>query len=157
MSTRLPGTALVGSSGTWLVPSLDGEDAVFGGRFLGVSSSRARGHVAHPGEYARKSVRCSACRWSELRIFKRTSGWYVVHTLGRSCVPGEIDGYRPHARFVLTPPEVLETLTTRLKPRPGGTAGERVVFFSDAAARVLAQASAFDEQIQDAWENRRVA
>jgi len=153
----LPSFGQVGRTGSWILAD-DVEDLEVTGRFLGASTSYRKVHTRHSGPYAAKRERCAACRWSEFRIFRRKTGGYVVHTVGGSSVPGEIDGYKPHARTALTPPEVLEILTTRLKPQAGSTyQRERSVFFSDAAARVLAQASAFDEPLEDAWENRRIA
>lgn len=153
----LPGTESVGTRDTWQLPDGGGSVDVVG-RFLGFGSSQKTWHARHEGEYAALRERCAACRWSEFRIFRKTKGrGYVVHTIGGSSVPGEVDGYRPQARHVLTAPEVLEVLTTRLKPVLGAPRGARSVFFSDAAARVLAQSSAFDDDLLDAWENRRVA
>lgn len=154
----LPERSLVGTSGLWELPDRDGAVTGIKGKYLGFSSSHTEKHW-HPGkEFAPTHKRCSGCRWSEFRVFRKSGELgYVVHTVGASVVPGEVDGYRPQARFVLTPPEVLEALTTTLKPRPGHAYREREVFFSDAARRVLSQASYFDEGIRDAWENRRVA
>jgi hypothetical protein len=153
---NLPTFDRVGAHGVWELPD-DAGAVTVAGVFLGASTSRRKVHTRHAGPYAARGERCAACRWSEFRIFRRDRGGYIVHTVGGSAVPGEVDGYRPCARVALTPPEVLEILTTRLKPAPGRPVSERAVFFSDAAARVLAQASAFDEPLEDAWENRRVA
>jgi len=154
---------LVGEKGDWEIPG--SEDTLsFSGTFLAFSSSRKMIHDsrAHPGGTEKnpipimghdgKPIRCSACRWSEFRLFKEDekgigARWpYIIHFTGMSIVPGE------HTRFrivdILTAREVIENLTTRR----GGSA-----YLSVPAARLLAQAAEIDNgPLKEAYDARRV-
>jgi hypothetical protein len=70
----------------------------------------------------------------------------VLHRAGLSRVPGETARYGLDE--IVTAPEVIEVLTTRRR--------DRDPFLTVPAARLLAQASAFDMALRDAYENRAV-
>jgi hypothetical protein len=146
----------LGKSGVWKLPDREGTVTV-SGKLLGSSSSRSMKHSAHRGESARSKqqcdcqmrscpqCRCSACRWTEFRLF-RTKDGYLLHRIGCSQVSGEKDRYGWDE--IATAPEVIEVLTTRRR--------DRDPFLTVPAARLLAQASAFDMALRDAYENRAV-
>lgn len=137
------------------------ERLTFTGRVLGDATSEQTTHRGHDGrDYAPKNVKCSACRWLEVTIWSRRNGDpnvddqftydYVVHTLGVSEVPGEVD----YVRLWQTASafEVVELLTVR---RQRGSKTE--TFIPPQHARALAQASSLDEGIREAYINRAVA
>ena len=154
----------VGERGTWTIPSEDGQEISFSGLFLAFSSSHSDTHHfrAHPEGIEKnpipildsdgKSMRCSACRWSEFRIFKeedqRVGLWpYLIHYAGLSSIPGEVTRYRP-VKELLTAREVIEELTTRK--------GDSVRL-SIPAAKLLAQAAEIDNgNLKEAYDARRV-
>lgn len=124
----------------------------FTGALLGYSSSNRERHI-HDGAYAPRGTKCSACRWFEVKIFAIDAGdalsfggRYLVHTAGVSIVPGEVTFSRSY--YTNSAYEIVETLTVR----KGGE-----VFLPPAAARALAQASQYDEDVRDAYINRAVA
>jgi hypothetical protein len=126
-------------------------DHVFNGRVIGASTSEAS-HHNHDGEYLPRSTpggerrrKCSACRWLETTLYRTDTGKYVVHTIGRSIVPGEID----YIRVTFTPSayEVVEICTVKNAAEP---------YIPDPSARALAQASEDDDAIQEAYVNRAV-
>lgn len=146
----------VGEKGNWIIPGTDRKPLVFFGIFLGFSSSHADIHNsrAHPNGSIGVPVlgqRCSACRWSEFRIFKESDdskkSWpYLIHFTGISTIPGEETRYR--ISDILTAREVIEELTTR----KGGS-----VYLSIPAASLLAQAAEIDDgPLKEAYDARRV-
>lgn len=159
VTASLPGDPEVGQSGTWNLPLTDDQDQTdvltFTGRFLGVWSSRRPYHSRHDGQFADPGERCSACRWFEPRIFRVDDAdpgaplerdGYVVHYVGGTIVPGEV--MRCRADKVATANEVLEVLTTRR--------GDKAPFLTVPAARVLAQAATYDDDLDNAYVNRAV-
>lgn len=151
----------------------DGETFDFLGKPLGVGSSQQDDHrhdVARD-RYAPRGVRCSACRWFEVAIYRRyvtegidlktdpkrpkiyqldspEPGDYVVHTIGASIVPGETR----LSRITPTdsPFEVIELLTVR--PRDG----DQQPWIPAQSARALAHAAEFDDGLREAYVNRAV-
>lgn len=121
-------------------------------RLIGSASSFMPTHNHAPGRGPDKvkGHKCSRCRWFEIQIFK-TYDDYVVWTLGRSDIAGEAT----HHRLVRTPSawEVVEILTVRQNN------GERdaQAFLPVPSARALALASAYDDDIKEAYVNRAVA
>lgn len=150
MSLALPYEDQVDRGGPWALPMGSGQDdVVFAGRYLGLSSSRRERHNHGSTAHVGSGGRCSACRWTESRIFRSTEDdRYLVHTVGRSLVPGETD--RIKARWLLTPYEVVAYFVQR--PEGGGRP-----FLTSPADMVLAQAAGHDEDLRDAYENRAVA
>lgn len=122
----------------------------FYGEVLASATSQRDHHGAHPDEYAAKGVKCSACRWFEVTLFRRECPGerpdYVVYTTGRSVVPGEYDMHR--AATTDSAYEVVELLTIR---RPG-----KEPFIVTQSAIALARASEKDEAIREAYVNRAV-
>lgn len=128
------------------------------GRLLGFASSHEEDHTDHRGEFADPTAgeRCSACRWVDVAIYdiredpaanKRYRGaLYLVHTVGRSDVPGEVD--RPGLVKARNAPLVLEGLTQRSKTGR--------VYLTVPAGQAMAEASAYDEALARVWETRRV-
>lgn len=151
----------------------DGETFDFLGKPLGVGSSQQDDHrhdVARD-RYAPRGVRCSACRWFEVAIYRRYADAeiirmrtgnpetdvsdrqalardYVVHTIGASIVPGETR----LSRITPTdsPFEVIELLTVR--PRDG----DQQPWIPAQSARALAHAAEFDDGLREAYVNRAV-
>lgn len=157
----LPGPEKAGQDDTWVIRcgvfggTVAGQsrsrpccpvpgDLTLMGRFLGVGSVRSWRHT-HPGTSAAPGQTCAACRWFEPRIFRLANGPYVVHYTGASLVPGEL--YRYRHEVIQTPGEVLEALTTRRQMQ---------AYLTVPAARALAQASTYDDDLLDVWENRAI-
>ena len=155
---ELPGQLQVGQVGTWIIPAynLDGvmSEVRVDGQYLGWATSQQRHHRNHPSEHADRGHPCSACRWSEFRLFRQSTQprWYLLHFTGRSCVPGETTRYRDERVF--TAPEVVTTLVTRKRDAVTDTMH---YFLTVPAERLLAQASDRDEGIKDALYEWRSA
>lgn len=150
---ELPGSKLAGESRVFTLP-MDDEGLIHvDGRFIGFGSSRRSIHEGHLGPHAAAGVRCAACRWFELRIFRLTdSGDYLMHFCGRSDVPGEVQhGRTERVRGIH---EVIEVLTTR---RRNPETGEHEAFISAPVARALAMAASNDEDLSYAYVNRAVS
>lgn len=126
--------------------------APFTGRVIGAGTSEAADHnhatdylepaVYNAGERRRK---CSACRWLETTIYETDTGGFVVHTIGRSIVPGENDRHRVTSTDSAF--EVVEVLTIK---------GINEPFLPDPSARALAQAAHLNEDVREAYVNRAV-
>jgi hypothetical protein len=91
-------------------------DHEFEGLLLVDASTRAPDHVpeAHdPGKFATQFTRCSACRWTELRVYRVTDAepTWVLESIGRSVVPGERD--RPWFRVITDAREVVASQVQR--------------------------------------------
>lgn len=117
----------------------------FTGVEIGTASSKYDTHN-HDADRPVNGQRCSACRWQEVRLFKRATGDYAVYTVGRSVVPGEKDFIK--YRTTTSAFEVIELLTVRNGSN---------TFLPVPAARALAQAAQHDDDIRDAYVNRAVA
>lgn len=143
---------LVGERGDWKIPGKE-DTLSFSGTFLAFSSSHSQTHSirAHPNKETIPIERCSACRWSEFRLFKeddreKTRWPYLIHFTGKSILPGEQTRFR--IADILTAREVIENLTTRR----GGSA-----YLSVPAAKLLAQAAEIDDgPLKEAYDARRV-
>lgn len=133
-----------------LIPGKDGDQRV-DGKLIG-SADSSRTHHNHPGEFVGEDPttgrrgHCSTCRFTEVRIFKTDMG-YAVATMGHTIVPGEVTF--SHLRYMKSPHEVIETLTTR---NPG-----KEPYLSRSAARALAQAANEDQALENAYVDRAVA
>ena len=123
----------------------------FAGVLLGTATSEVDQHnhpdtdYVAPGrdEYGRKN-KCGACRWLESTVYRTDGGKFVLHTVGRTIVPGEID----YGRIVDTSSayELLELATVRAgKP-----------YLPAPTARALAQAADKDDDVRDAYVDRAV-
>lgn len=140
-------------------------------RFLGMGSSRTSVHQNHPRtRYVRRGDRCNACRWFEIRIFRELElppgvesiervldpaqvrlGNYIMHSSGMSIVDGEVPLMRYEA--TASPFQVIESMTTRRVTTESGPQ----VYLAKPAARALAEASGYDQQLADAYINRAVS
>lgn len=121
------------------------EQTVYG-RLLGTFANDQENHENHPGEYALARFQCFACRWTEVSIYDtrddpNVKHVYVVQTIGRSDVPGEVDYVRSttDARNGFM---IVEALISKYR---GGAN------LSHAAKMALAEASAYDLSIRQAW------
>lgn len=126
-------------------------DHTFTGKIMGASTSEASYHN-HAGDFLApgrtpdgRRTKCSACRWLETKLYVTDTDKFVVHTVGRSIVPGETD----YARVTFTPSayEVVEILTIKSGKEP---------YIPVPSARALAQAAQLDDDIHDAYVNRAV-
>jgi hypothetical protein len=190
-------------------------ELTFSGVVLAYATGQRNSHINHlPLRWAAPRQRCSACRWTEVTIYKRmppnsdnendnplhpsshpnpvtdppkpphptptrvttnpflpspspapsssppqpsddttltipTFQTYVVYTVGRSRVPGEVD--LPKLVETASAYEVVEALTVR---RTGGGGGE--VFIPPQHLRALAAASQWDRDLRDAYINRAI-
>lgn len=126
----------------------------FAGALLAWGSSESGDHRDHPNsDYAPKGVKCSACRWLEVELYRKFSSsanddggqgnTYVVVTRGPSIVPDERDYEK--ITFTESAYEVVEVLTVRK------TRGTQSTFLPPQHARALAQAAAHDEGLKDAY------
>lgn len=99
---------------------------------------------------------CAACFWTEIKIFRipedaeipayiRNRGKYAIYQAGSSSIPGK-DIY---TKLIFTDSyhEVIEILVTRHHNQPPT--------LTATAARALAQAAAYDEDLDHAWTNRK--
>lgn len=83
-------------------------------------------------------------RWFEVGIYRDVDGGYIVHTVGRSRIPGE----QPYARIVTTRSafDIIEILTVthhNRKPVPA--------YIPRPSMRAIAQAAQFDDAIREAY------
>lgn len=136
----------------WTLRSEDVDHpTVVRGELLGYVSSERDDHT-HSEEFTPPSWKCSACRWIELTLIRTDRGTYVVHQLGRTIVPGEVD--RVTLDETDSPDEVVEVLTVRRSPTRGGV---NRVFLPQPSARVLAQSARRDLGLREAFRDRAVA
>lgn len=132
--------------------STERDELSFTGRIIGKETSEDSRH-SHREAFvtdvpARAGVKpsCSACRWFEITLYTTDDGRYVVHTVGRSVIPGEIDLGRI---ATTTSAHVVVDLLTVRKPH-----GES--FLPAPSSRALATAARDDEAIEYAYVNRAV-
>lgn len=117
-------------------------------RLLAEASSRVPKHSHPPGRHP--DGRCSACRWTEVRIYRNVNAGmspaYLVEIVGNSA----LDGEQRYVQLETTDsaPWVVESFVAH---RRDGTA-----YISRAARRALAEAAALDGGIDDAFVNRAV-
>lgn len=158
----LPVARHAGQRGSWELP-VGREGAVktlADATFLGFGSTERSRHVNHvDSDYAPPKVKCPACRWYESRLFKvhetAEKSHYLVHHVGASVVPGEVDwcrfeeAYSGHA--------VIELFTVRPSPDDLDRHGrQRTPFLTRPGADLLALAAGFDDEVDDAYVNRVV-
>lgn len=141
----------------------EGRRHEFSGVKLGASTSRVETHTDHAGEFAPRGVKCSACRWFEVGIYRRYTPQvtmrrgsttitepqvkdYVVQTVGASDVPGEKRFSR--VQYTSSPFSVVELLVVRPV--------DREPFIAPQSALALAEAAEVDAGIREAYINRAV-
>lgn len=133
---------------------IEGVEYEFAGVMLAEASSQADTHRDHPdSDTAPKGVKCSACRWLEVEIYRKypdqgkfddTRDYiYVVVTRGPSIVPDERDYEK--ISFTESEYEVAELLTVRK------TRGTQSTFMPPQHARALAQAAAHDAKLREVY------
>lgn len=134
----------------------DGQRVVVHASQLAATSSQEPSH-RHLGAHAPKNWRCGACRWFEVAIYRLIDSTelpnesfadtvppdtrYVVHTVGRSNVPGEIDFGR--VAPAATPHKVLELLTQWNQSRPR---------LPNASAEAVDAAAMYDGDLDAAYD-----
>lgn len=128
----------------------------FRGTLLGMSTTKRTTHICdYPRDYAPRTVRCGLCRWFETRIFRLVDAHvealqgmrYVLHYVGRTIVPGEVN--LPRYELVRSGHEVVEAYTVRKE--------NSQPFITKPGAKVLAQAADADSEIENAYVNRATA
>lgn len=157
----LPTARDAGTRGTWHLPvGREGQVRVLSdATFLGFGSTERSRHQNHPdSEFGRPGTKCPACRWYESRLFKIHDGHehhYLVHHVGASNVPGEVDLCRYEETY--SAHGVVELFTVRPHPDDTDAQGrQRTPFLTRPGAHVLAAAAAHDDEIDDAYINRNV-
>lgn len=141
----------------------DGQETRITAKRLSHASSRSGEH-RHAGEFAPPGWKCGACRWFEVTLFRLPDddqnrgeappeARYVVHTVGRSVVPGEIDFAR--VAWADTPYKVLELLTQWSGSGGGGRPGDerRMPKMPDASALAVEQAARYDLDLDRAYDH----
>jgi hypothetical protein len=86
-------------------------------------------------------------RWSELHVYKTVGGNYLVHKIGRSVAPGEVNRYTLHISE--GPDGAVESCKTSDK--------DSALFFTRVARDALEQAIAEDPELSDAFYQRKLA
>lgn len=90
------------------VRSLSGDIREFDGCLLGFGTSQLDTHI-HPPGVLPDGLRCSGCRWTEVRIWwSNVDNCYVVGVKGVTSVAGESDRYK--SWWATTADGVLEVL-----------------------------------------------
>lgn len=165
MTTRLelPVARHAGQRGAWELP-VGREGAVKSlpdATFLGFGTTERSRHVNHgAADYAPVKVKCPACRWYESRLFKvhdpaTGATHYLVHHVGASRVPGEVDWCRYEEAY--SGHAVVELFTVRPSPDDLDNHGrQRSPFLTRPGAAVLALAAGHDDEVDDAYVNRAV-
>lgn len=159
---NLPTPEDVGVRGAWDLPvGRNGDveeepDATF----VGYATTQLSRHVNHDGaDYAPQRTKCPACRWSELRLFRVHGAGpqrYLLHHTGGSRVPDEVFLYRYDEAHSAR--EVIELLTVRpnLDQVNENDMRPRTPFITRPGARLLAMAAGHDDEIQRAYDSRRI-
>jgi hypothetical protein len=122
---------------TWQLPTKNGPQRLDAIR-LATGSSHEKLHT-HLTDHAEKREKCHACRWYEIAIY-RTRDTYVVHTAGRSTVPGEETWYR-----VVRAPRPSDVIDALVVERDRGDHVER--FITRPAQDALDYAATLDDQL----------
>ncbi len=79
---------------TCAIRAMDGTTREFEGYLLGSGTSRLDTHIHPPGAIP-EGLRCSGCRWNEVRIWRSVSdNCYVVGVKGHTSVSGEEHRYK---------------------------------------------------------------
>lgn len=148
-------TAPVRSNRLYEITAKDGAVLNVYAEKLSFASSHLEEHQ-HRGEIAPPGWRCGACRWFEVTIYRLPEddsetpqdadvppigARYMVHTVGRSEVPGEIDFTR--AAWADTPHKVMELLTQY---------HNGVVKLPEASYQALSEAADLDSPLDEALE-----
>lgn len=150
MNTNLPDFAEAGDLGRWTFTDRYGSVAEIEGDFLGMGSSHRPSHQHRFPPYAEPGKPCSACRWTEVRLFQECeapeggerSGRYLVVRTGRSAVPGEET--RTSFGYLDTASEVVRSLISWSEDGAASLAyGPR---------QALVQASTYDDGLNEAYE-----
>lgn len=127
------------------------EEKTVTGRLIGSNSSGQEKHEDHKDDWAPRKFRCPACRWMEVDIYVDVTDGdrtypYLVHTVGRSDVPGEFD--RP--RFI--PATNTMMVLGALMSHQGSETRLAV-----AAKMALLEAAGYDDDLRDEVRSRGIA
>lgn len=140
---------------------LDGQE--FDGMVLGFGSSYATSntHTGHmPGTTPPKGVRCSACRWADVAIFRARvpesdTTMYAVMLLGKSDIEGEATRVKPiwtEEAF-----EVLQHITVSGASQEGRgtmhTSARRIPMPNAIAFRYAAYVDAGIKAVLEEWDD----
>lgn len=149
-----------------VVRDLQGRAHPFWGALLGFGSSRLDTHIHAPSQPPVGAIRCSGCRWTEVRIYWQPDqsspfgpnstvsalGLYVVGIKGTTQVPGEFHRYK--CWWASTAQGALSCLLVTPPPRRArGAVGEKELPVANRLA--LEQAAELDPAIEVAlsdWE-----
>lgn len=141
--------------------SVEGQE--FDGMVLGFGSSYATSntHTGHmPGTTPPKGVRCSACRWADVAIFRARvpesdTTMYAVMLLGKSDIEGEATRVKPiwtEEAF-----EVLQHITVSGASQEGRgtvhTSARRIPMPNAIAFRYAAYVDAGIKAVLDEWDD----
>lgn len=144
MSTSLPDFAEAGDPGRWTFTDRYGSETEIEGDFLGMGSSHRPSHQHRFPPYAEPGKPCSACRWTEVRIFQESGAprRYLVVRTGHSTVPEEET--RTSFGYLGTASEVVRSLIS--------WSDEGAASLAYGPRQALVQASAYDDGLSEAYE-----
>lgn len=144
MTTVLPDFAEAGDPGLWSFTDRYGSVTSVRGHFLGMGSSHRPSHQHRFPPYAEPGKPCSACRWTEVRIFQESGdpGRYLVVRTGRSAVPEEET--RTSFGYLDTASEVVRSLISWSE--------EGAASLAYGPRQALVQSSAYDDGLSEAYE-----
>lgn len=114
------------------LPDADGSKTAFTGELLGSGTSNQTGKQR---------------RWSELHIYRTVGGNYLVHKIGRSIVPGEVDRFTLHVSE--GPDGVVESCKS--------SDSDRTLFFTRVARDALEEALLKDDDLAASFYHRKLA
>jgi hypothetical protein len=146
-ATALPGRDDAGCLGTWHVTDWSGKTVEITGKFLGAGSTSRPFHKGHrAGEFPLKGQHCSACRWTEIGLFREDDpeGEFLIVNRGMSIVPGEVE--RVSMAFATV--ETVKELVLMLREL-----GHGGMLLTSPAMQMLAQATEHDVDLAAAGRN----
>lgn len=152
-----PPTRVSSDPQTFTLAGRDGREVTFRGRRLSTANSRQERHEHRTHDlddrfiFAPKGWRCGACRWFEVTIYAvdgsvaldaPPNAVYMVHTVGRSIVPDEIDLAR--TAWADTADKVIELLVQKRHGRP---------ILPESSAIAIEDAADLDDDLNRAYDH----